>query len=110
MEKYVYPMVLFASSEGQGYTVLFPDLDIVTTGDTVEEAYLRAQDYLQSFLDMATKFESALSEASTYDETKGLNPKRIVLLTDASAQNDNLVLTKREKKYKNFMKDFLYDD
>ena len=110
MEKYVYPMVLFTNKEGQGYTVLYPDLDIVTSGDTVEEAYLRATEYLQSFLEIAKKFESTVSDASTYDEAKGLNPKRIVLLSDAEIDSANLVLTAKEKKYNNFMKKFLYED
>ncbi len=110
MEKFVYPMVLFTNSDGQGYTVLYPDLDIVTSGDTVEEAYLRAKDYLQSFLEIATKFESTLSDASTYEEARGLNPKRIVLLSDANLESSSLVLTRKEKEYNNFMKKFLYED
>lgn len=109
MEKYVYPMVLFTNKDSQGYTVLYPDLDIVTSGDTVEEAYLRAKEYLQSYLEMSVKFESVLSNASTYEEAQGLNPKRIVLLSDAEVKAANIVLTDKEKEYKNFMKKFLYD-
>ena len=110
MEKYVYPMVLFENKDGQGYTVLYPDLDIVTSGDTVEDAYLRAKDYLQSFMEISAKFESTLSDASTYEEAQGLNPKRIVLLSDAEVEDENLVLTKKEKSYKNFMKKFLVEE
>ena len=110
MEKFVYPMVLFTSKDNQGYTVLYPDLDIVTSGETVEDAYLRAKDYLKSFLEIATKCESTLSDASTYTEAQGLNPKRIILLADADLDTGKVVLTKKEKEYNNFMKKFLYEE
>ena len=110
MEKYVYPMVLFANKDSQGYTVLFPDLDVVASGNTVEDAYLCAKEYLQTFLEIAVKFDSSLSEASTYDEAQGLNPKRIVLLSDAEVDKNNLVLSKNEKQYGNFMQKMLYED
>ena len=106
MKKYVYPVILFTDSENKGYTILFPDLDIVASGDTVEEAYLEAEDYLKAYLEFASKMNSQISSPSTYLETEKMNPKRIVLLADAEI-NGFLDLTPEEEEYKNFVQKYL---
>ena len=73
MKKYVYPVILFYSEEEKNYTVLIPDLDIVASGETVEKAYLSAEDYLETFLDFAEKMESPISPATTFDDTQRMN-------------------------------------
>ena len=107
MKRFVYPMVIFENKNDKEFTVLFPDLDIVTTGNTVEEAYIKGRDYLASYLDMATKFDAYIATPSTYEEAEGMNPKRIVLLADAQV-SDGLVLTEEEEAYKNFVQKYLY--
>ena len=106
MKKYVYPVILFSNSDNKGYTVLFPDLDIVASGETIEEAYLEAEDYLKAYLEFASKMESQISGPSTYLETEKMNPKRIILLADAEI-NGNLSLTPEEEDYKNFVQKYL---
>lgn len=106
MKKYVYPIVLFADSEQNGYTVLFPDLDIVASGDTVEEAYVNAGQYLKTYLEFASKMESNISSPSKYDEASKMNPKRVVLLQDADIASE-FQLTEEEKEYKNFVQQFV---
>lgn len=106
MKKFVYPVILFKSNEENNYTVLIPDLDIVACGDTVEQAYLSAQDYLETFLEFAVKMESPIAEATTFDDTLKLNPSRIVLLIDADVE-EALALTEGEKEYKNFIAQFI---
>ena len=107
MKKYVYPVILFADAEDKNYTVLFPDLDIVASGETVEDAYLEAGAYLESYLEFASKMQSQIAHPSTYLETEKMNPKRIVLLADAQV-SDGLVLTPEEEEYKNFVQKYLY--
>ena len=106
MKKYVYPVILFEDAEKKYYTVLFPDLDIVASGETVEQAYLAAGDYLKSYLEFAGKMESQVTAPSTYEETQTLNPKRIVLLTDAEV-NEEFQLTEDEQQYKNFIQSYI---
>lgn len=106
MKKYVYPVILFYSEEEKNYTVLIPDLDIVASGDTVENAYLSAEDYLETFLDFAEKMESPINPATTYDDTVKMNPKRIILLVDAETENAG-VLSSGEQQYKNFIAQFV---
>lgn len=106
MKKYVYPVILFYSEEENNYTVLIPDLDIVASGDTVENAYLSAEDYLETFLDFAEKMESPINSATSYDDTARMNPKRIILLVDAETENSK-VLSSGEQQYKNFVAQFI---
>ena len=107
MKKYVYPVILFAEADNTSYTVLFPDLDIVANGETVEDAYLEAEAYLEAYLEFASKMNSQVAHPSTYLETERMNPKRIVLLADAQV-SDNLTLTQEEEEYKNFVQKYLY--
>ena len=106
MKKYVYPVILFSDADDKSYTVLFPDLDIVASGDTVEEAYLEAEDYLKAYLEFANKMGSVVSNPSTYLETEKMNPKRIVLLADAEISGE-LNLSPEEEEYKNFVQKYL---
>ena len=106
MKKYVYPVILFTDAENKGYTVLFPDLDIVASGETVEEAYLEAEDYLKAYLEFAGKMNNQVSKPSTYLEVEKMNPKRIILLADAEV-NGSIELTPEEEEYKNFVQKYL---
>ena len=106
MKKYVYPIIVFEAAESNSYTVLFPDLDIVASGDTVEEAYLRAEDYLKTYLEFVEKMQSKISEATSFVDTQKLNPKRVVLLADAETKGE-YVLTEDEERYKNFVSKYI---
>ena len=46
MKNCVYPLVVYADKEENCYVGLFPDLDIVATGDTIEETYISQNYYL----------------------------------------------------------------
>lgn len=107
MKRFVYPMVIFENKNDEEFTVLFPDLDIVTSGNTVEEAYVKGKDYLDAYLDMATKFEADISVPSTYQEAEGMNPKRIVLLADSKVDGENMSLSAQEASYKTMIKNII---
>lgn len=107
MKNYVYPLVVYADKEEDCYIAIFPDLDITASGYTVEQAYLSATENLQIFLEFASKMDSDVSAPSTYVETVGLNPKRVVLLAVVHVENDKLVLTDEEKDYKKFLSSML---
>ena len=109
MKKYVYPVILFEVGENENYTVLFPDLDIVASGETVEEAYLEAEEYLKTYLEFVEKMQTKISAPSTFEETEKLNPKRNVLLADAEVDG-NYQLTDDEVQYKNFIAKYLIND
>ena len=107
MKRFVYPMVIFEDKDASEYTVLFPDLDIVASGDSVEDAFLKGQDYLNSYIDMCVKFDSELASPSTFLETEGMNPKRIVLLADSEVDTENINLSAEEASYKASIKNVI---
>lgn len=110
MKNCVYPLVVYADKEENCYVGLFPDLDLTASGDTIEETFLSSIENLKMFLDFASKMDSEISSPSTYVETVGLNPKRVVLLTMVEVDVDNLVLTNEEQNYKNFLSAMLVSD
>lgn len=107
MRKFVYPVILFRNEEESSYTVLFPDLDMVASGDSVEEAYLEAEEYLHTYLQFAVKMGSTIAPSTSYEDTKKLNPNKVVLLVSVKIE-DAPTLTNGEKEYKNFIQKFVY--
>ena len=47
-DKYIYPAIFEA--EGEQYNISFPDLDIFTCGDNLEDALYMAKDLLGGYL------------------------------------------------------------
>ena len=110
MKNCIYPLVIYADKEENCYVGLFPDLDITASGETIEETYLQSTENLKMFLQFAAKMDSDISSPSTYIETVGLNPKRVVLLTMVEINADNVVLSNEEQKYKNFLSTMFVSD
>ena len=106
MKNFIYPIVLFSDKTDNTYTILFPDLDIVACGETVEDAYYEAGDYLKSYLEFAVKMGADIPVATKYEDALKLNPQRFVLLADADVP-DELSLTPQEEGYKNFVQKYL---
>jgi predicted RNase H-like HicB family nuclease len=109
MKRYIYPMVLF-TDENEMYTALYPDLNLLASGSSIEDVYARANDYLNFYVVSAHKFETAISNMSTYAEIQALNPKKIVLLGSAYVEEDSIVLTEQEKAEKNFLNEFVFTE
>ena len=83
MSEYVYPAIIYPDSEGRGFTLSVPDVNIVTEGETVEEAFLRAKDFLASYIEVCNELDSDIEGSTSFAETAKKNPKRIILLVDA---------------------------
>ncbi len=109
MKRYIYPMVLF-TDENDLYTALYPDLNLLASGSSVEEAYARANDYLKFYLVSALKFETQIASMSTYVEIQALNPKKIVLLGYADIDDDGIILNEKEQAEKNFLEEFVFTE
>ena len=87
MKELVYPAVLYKDEETGSYTIILKDLGIVTDGETVEDAYIRAKGHLCAMVDCAIKFDCDIEAPSDFekiytDNNKG-KKKNIVLLVDA---------------------------
>lgn len=109
MKRYIYPMVLF-TDEDDLYTALYPDLNLLASGSSIEDVYARANDYLSFYVMSALKFETKLASMSTYAEIQALNPKKIVLLGSADVEEESIVLTEQEKSDKNFLNEFVFTE
>lgn len=86
MFHYVYPAVFF-NIDNQ-FQVLVPDLNLTTQGDTLEEAYLLAKDYLRAYCTYALKFDMEVEMPSTYDKIKNKYKEGMVMLIDALVRKD----------------------
>lgn len=87
MKDLVYPAIVYKDDEtgtNTGwYTISIPDLMIVTEGETVVAAYIKAREYLSAMVDCAIKFDCELEAPSDFMKVYKANKKRVVLLVDA---------------------------
>ena len=109
MKRYIYPMVLF-TDENESYTALYPDLNLLASGFSIEDVYARANEYLNFYVVSALKYETNIINGSTYSEIQALNPNRIVLLGSAVVDEDVIVLTDDEQVEKNFFNEFVFTE
>ena len=93
MKDLVYPAVIYKDDEKGSntgwYTISIQDLGIVTEGETVVDAYIKAKEYLCAMVDCAIKFDCDIEAPSDFEEIYKKNnkgkEKNIVLLVDALA-------------------------
>lgn len=109
MKRYIYPMVLF-TDENDLYTALYPDLNLLASGFSIEDVYSRATDYLGFFLTSSLKYDAKIASQSSYAEIQALNPQKIVLLGCAEVDEDSIILTDEEEADKNFLKEFVFTE
>lgn len=109
MRRYIYPMVLF-TDENDLYTALYPDLNLLASGFSIEDVYSRATDYLGFFLTSSLKYDAKIASQSSYAEIQALNPQKIVLLGCAEVDEDSIILTEEEEADKNFLKEFVFTE
>lgn len=109
MKRYIYPMVLF-TDENETYTALYPDLDLLASGFSIEDVYARANDYLKFYVTSSLKFETNIVSGSSYSEIQALNPNRVVLLGSALVDEDSIALTEDEQVKKNFLNEFVFTE
>lgn len=83
MKDLIYPAVLYQDEETGFYTIAIHDLAIVTQGETVEDAFINAKDYLNEMYRCAVKFGCEIDAPTPYINVWNDNKGSIVLLIDA---------------------------
>lgn len=87
MKDLVYPVIMYKDDEkgtNTGwFTVSIPDLGIVTEGETIVDAFIKAKEYLCATIECAIKFDCELESPSDFETIYNTNKKHIVLLVDA---------------------------
>jgi len=86
MQQFVFPAILYKDKENRGYTIVFHDLNICTEGSTVEDAFLRAKEFLEVYCRCALEYNGVLDEATKYVNVE-TETKNIVLLVDAEIED-----------------------
>ncbi len=86
MQQFVFPAVLYRDIEGKGYTIIFHDLNICTEGATVEDAFLRAKDYLDAYCRCAMEYNGMVEPATRYVDVV-TEEGNIVLLIDSQIED-----------------------
>lgn len=82
MKSYTYPAVFYKNEDYGDYAVEFSDLCIYAEGDTMEEVYKNAQDYLIAYLDCCDELGVAPNKPDTYESTLKDHPNgKIMLVT-----------------------------
>ena len=81
MKRYIYPAVFI---KDQDYRVIFPDLELTTDGDLVEEAYLYAKECLKAYFAYVEKHDFDFNMPTDFEcVKKSANSSDIVMLIDA---------------------------
>lgn len=88
MKQYLFPAV-FIKAEDE-YVAVFPDLNITTEGDTIEEAYLFAKDYLRVYCSYTLKFDVELDRPSKFETVQAKYINDVVMLVDVILDPNNL--------------------
>ena len=66
MKDLVYPAVVYKDENDQGFTIAIHDLGIVTDGETIVDAYIKAKEYLCAMVDCAIKFDCDIEAPSDF--------------------------------------------
>ena len=91
MKDLVYPAVVYKDDDNGTntgwFTISIQDLGIVTEGETIVDAYIKAKEYLCAMVDCAIKFDCDIEAPSDFETVYQANnkgkSKHIVLLIDA---------------------------
>ena len=88
-QQFVYPAVLYYDEENNNYAVAFNDLDIFTEGDSVEDAFKSAKEYLFAYLECSNHINNELEQPTSYIVVKNEHQADIVLLVDSELDNES---------------------
>lgn len=95
MAKFVYPAIFYYDSEYKNYAVAMPDVNIYTEGDTMEDAYKNAQDFLLSYLDCCQKLHQNPEKPTEFTQVVNSHKDGTVMLVSVETP-DNQPKTKVE--------------
>lgn len=84
MKVVMYPAVLYYDNDADCYSVAIHDIGVFTEGETIEEAYLSAKEFLSVYTEYTIELKSDFEAATPYIDVKKENEKNIVLLVSKS--------------------------
>lgn len=83
MQRFVYPAIFYKDDDM--YRVIFPDIELVTDGKIIEEAFLYAKAFLKEYFMHVAKYELDYNLPSDFETVKkGCKNDDYVMLIDAT--------------------------
>ena len=82
MQQFVFPAVLYKDKENKGYTIILHDISVCTEGETVEDAFLRAKSFLETYCKCALEYNGTIEKSTKFEDVEA-DKENIVLLVDA---------------------------
>lgn len=92
--QFTYPAVFYYDEEYEDYAVEFSDICIYAEGDTMEEAYQNAQNFLLAYLETCEDLKIAPNAPNSYESTIKDHPNGKVMLVTV----DYVSKKKRQKE------------
>lgn len=91
MKSYAYPAVFIKDKIGDVYRVIFPDLELTTDGNFVEEAFLYAKSALKAYFVYVEKYGLDFNMPTDFELVKSsCSAGQFVMLIDAEVNDKDL--------------------
>jgi len=91
MKSFVYPAIFVKDLEENVYKVYFPDLELITDGAFVEEAFLYAKEALKAYFVYVEKYDLDFNYPSEFEPIKNrLRANELLMLIDADVSKKDI--------------------
>lgn len=91
MKSFAYPAVFIKDKEDEVYRVFFPDLELTTDGNFVEEAFLYAKSALKAYFVYVEKYDLDFNMPTDFERVKrSCKSDDVVMLIDAEISEKDL--------------------
>ena len=91
MKQFVYPAVLYHFDEDENtYTVSFPDINVYCDGDSVEDAFIKAKNFLHAYCLCSLRLGNKLDRPTPYIDMIKKYEDKIVLLVDCVVKDEDI--------------------
>ena len=85
---YIYPAVVYKENEDEPYVMVLPDVNIVSEGDTIEDALKDAREQLRIYLQCVKSFNANLAKATDFMKFREKYKNEILLLVECEFDQD----------------------
>lgn len=107
MKQYTYPAVFYFDEEYSQYAVEFSDICIYAEGETIEEAYKNAQNYLIKYLECCDELGVEPNEPNTYNFVEESHPNGKTMLVTVDYEQKSQA--EKQETYTNLNDDIVED-
>ena len=108
--QFTYPAVFYYDEEFDDYAVEFSDICIYAEGDTMEEAYQNAQNYLLAYLETCEELKTAPNPPNTYESTLKDHPNGKIMLVTVDYENKHKKPRERNERVYASLEDEIVED